>query len=217
MENLVQYLLDNSKIEIEKRFLQRKFKRYRCAFFREINSHYFFFRAKQDGVAIDFRAGEFIKIFIYTDLGVFVFPSKVVEVRQKLLKIQKPLNFRRIQRRKITRAPIKTHAIIEFIKNSSFYRRSVTVNDIGGGGISINTNEDLRNVEKIKVKFETGNKTIYANAQVVEVRQYVKPKEAIYKVSIKFITLNENELEHIMKQCIKCQLKARKKHRGIYD
>lgn len=210
MEDLKKYLKQNKKIEVEKLYQNKKIKRYKTAFYQETSDNLQFYRPYENENKIDFIDNETLRFLIYTTDGVFAFKTKVIKSSQKIIKTQKPKAVRKIQRRGLLRQNLKLKAKIEYKIENKIKTLTLQLLNISGSGISFDCDEDLKGIKQFEISFKIGNKIIKTPSQIVEIRKNTKKLQK-YRISAKFIALNNYEIEYIIKNCIKHQIEVRKK------
>ena len=211
MEELKEYLQLNKKIEIEKLLPNKKIKRYKTAFYYKPGSDFHFFVPKDNNSSVIFEENETIRILIYTKDGVYTFKTKVLKYGNKIIKVETPKTYSKIQRRGLLRAELPLVAELEYIKNNELKRCETKVLNISGSGISFNTDNDLLNSDKILIAFNLEGKIIETQIKIIEIRKNLKENVEKFRISAQFVSLNNHEIEHIIKHCIKHQIKTIKK------
>ena len=213
MEELKEYLRINKKIEIEKLLPNRKIKRYKTAYYNNGQGEFQFFRPKEKetGSLVDFSVSEIVRFLVYTGDGVFAFKTRVLKCGMKIIKVESPKNYTKIQRRGLLRVDLPLSAELEYNKNNILKRTEIKIINISGSGISFNTNEDLSDCEKIIIAFKMDGKIIEARIRVIEIRKNLRENVEKYRIGAKFVSLNNHEVEHIIKNCIKQQIKTIKR------
>ena len=211
MEELKEHLQKNKKIEIEKLLPNKKIKRYKTAFYYKQESDFHFFVPKENDSCVVFKENEIIRILIYTKDGVFAFKTKVLKYGTKIIKVEPPKTYSKIQRRGLLRAELPLIAQLEFLKNKELKRCETKVINISGSGISFNINDDLSNCDKILIAFNLEGKIIETQIKIIEIRKNLKENVEKFRISAQFVSLNNHEIEHIIKHCIKHQIETIKK------
>ncbi|MBQ8848252.1 MAG: PilZ domain-containing protein [Candidatus Gastranaerophilales bacterium] len=214
MEELLEYLQSNKKIEIEKLLPNKKIKRYKTAFYQVSKEDFQFFRPKENESFVDFRFNEVVRILVYTKDGVFTFKTKVLKCGIKTFKLQIPENYKKIQRRGLLRVDLPLVANIEYELDSKLIRKELKIINISGSGVSFNIDDDLSKTDNILIAFNIEEKIIEARLKIIEIRKNLKQNIEKYRISAQFVSLNNHEIEHIIKSCIKYQIKMRKSSKG---
>lgn len=218
MEELKGYLEFNKKIIIEK-LSSTEVKRYKTALYKETQNEFCFYKPKEtpakDANYVEFNNNETVRILIYTLDGIYSFKSKIVKNGTKLLKIEKPVSYKKIQRRALLRQPLPVKVKIEYIENNETIVDNVNIVDVSGGGISFNTDRELFNQKRLIVRFSVDDKEINSFGEIIEIRKNRKTEKGKYRLSIRFLSLNNKDRETIIKHCLIYQIKTRVKNRLI--
>lgn len=170
-------------------------------------------------------ANEIILISITTENAIYSFKTMVKKNQLSPivgLWVIKPRKIDRFQRRKYLRVRAKIPLIIDMIDNDGDILHVYNLmSDISGGGISILTNEDLREYVKIgkfHVKFclPGENELIVTELDLVFAKDLQEDKNKqgasySYFFAFKFINLDEKTIDRICKFCFKYQIELKKK------
>jgi len=151
--------------------------------------------------------GKDLEVIIYSDKGVFVFDSIVIDSPfNSDFIIELPEEKTKIQRREYVRAPIK----LDFFLNKDGQKiQSETVN-IGGGGIRFSSLKEFKvgDIWDFAFRLPNDNTVIKGNGEIL---YSIRQEKSITSV-IKFLEIGENERNKIIKACFDeeaSRLKAR--------
>ena len=211
MNDLKKHLNSYKKIEIEKKFLEGKKKRFKSAFYKETESGFSFVLPKENSVAVNFVIDEEIQIFIYTIDGIFSFETKIIKRTNSTFTCAMPKNYTKTQRRGLLRSDYISFGHLVFTNDGSIKDCGIDIMNISGSGISFCTDEDLKNCKNPYLVFNMEDKTIKAKIEIIEIRKNIREYMPNYRISAKFLSLNNSDREGIIKHCVVNQLKLRRK------
>lgn len=170
-------------------------------------------------------ANEIIKVIITTENAVYSF-NTIVKKNQLSpivgLWILEPKSIERVQRRKYLRIKVNIDLEMKMIdKDGDILHVSNTMSDISGGGISIYTNEDLKqyvNKGKFIVRFSLPEEEeeIVTEVDLVFAKdlQDNKNKQTThynYFFAFKFLDIDEKTIDRICKFCFQYQIELKRK------
>lgn len=148
-----------------------------------------------------FPVGKELEALIYTDSGIYVFDSVVINSPLEYdFVIDTPKEKERIQRRDYIRAPLT----LKLILNKEEKKIESTTINIGGGGIRFSINEELKPYEIWDFTLYLSN-TIMIKGKGVIIYSFLI-NDSIISV-IKFTDINETERNKIIKKCFEEEVK----------
>lgn len=166
--------------------------------------------------AIELPAGMAVKVYVYTDNGIYYADSKILsnvkDEKYILYKISYPINNKHSQRREYFRAnlniPLKI-TLVRSLLNGNLKTFETTSKDICGNGVSFVIEDELKDYEDIIVAMEFPEKTIETSAKIV----YTKTREVrgmtYHTFAMKFTNIDTKDTDFIVKKCFLHQLKLK--------
>lgn len=169
---------------------------------------------------LSLRKGERIEVIYYEGNSIYKFPSVVVKrtnSKVPLIWINKPVDARKIQRRKFVRIPILCNtkfALInrEFkldktnLKDIKFLEG--TILDLSGGGVRLKTDLDLKKEDVLAMILHIGDAVLVAKGEVKRI-DVVNFKEKIY--GVKFLELSTHQQDKIIEYVFEIMRKQMRK------
>lgn len=157
-----------------------------------------------------------LKLYIYTDNGIYSAESKVIEVTKhdKLTEyvIDYPANSKHSQRREYFRADLTVDfkMDIKLPEGTSKHVDSTTKN-ICGKGLSYIADKPFPEYDSIKIDLLFGEKEIKTAARLVYSKQIVVNNRPKYVHAFTFTDISQKDIDFIVKKCFLFQLEMRKK------
>lgn len=208
MDELSTYLNKNKKIEIGKSISNGEKRYFKTALYKEDDEGFYFYRPTLNSKYIDFNPNEIIKLLIFSYDGVYIFEGLVLKTGEKLLKIRKPNTYKKIQRRGLLRQKLPIDVKITYNKDGLEQSENVNLVDISGSGISFNTNLNLIGLKRLFISFNIENRQIGSYGEIIEIRKNTNPKKELFRLSVHFISLNQKDMDCIVKHCLIHQIKT---------
>ena len=130
--------------------------------------------------AVQLPDGMAVKVFVYTESGVYYADSTIISTAKDekyiVYQLTYPINNQHSQRREFFRADMRVPVTVTVIKNTlngAKYVFEVESKDICGNGISFVVEDEIKNYEDIVLALQFSDKIIETNARIV----YSKSKE----------------------------------------
>jgi len=158
-----------------------------------------------------------LKLYIYTENGIYSANSKVLEVIKgdKITEyvIVYPTNSKHSQRREYFRAELcvnfKMNVTFSEDADSQILIETITKN-ICGKGMSYVANSPFQDYGSIKIKLLFNEKIIKTSAQLVYSKQIVVGNKPKYIHAFTFTDISQRDIDFVVKKCFLHQLEMRK-------
>lgn len=157
-----------------------------------------------------------LKLYIYTDNGIYFATSKVLEVTKhdKLTEyvIEYPSNSKHSQRREYFRADLTVDfkMNIKTLDGINKHADSNTKN-LCGKGMSYVADKPFPEYESIKIDLLFSEKTIKTSARLVYTKQIVVVNKPKFIHAFTFTDISQRDIDFVVKKCFLYQLEMRKK------
>ncbi len=191
MDILEKYLKNNRKVEIEIIVENVSSKIYKTGFYKVLENEYIIYKPQNEE---KFSTEQTLKVFVYTNAGIFVFDTKIISLNSKIIEIEKPKNYKTIQRRELLRADIS----VPFLLNKKKY----STKNISGSGFSFYCDEILDKNQNFEIELMFDDRKITSKIKIIEIRKNLKNNLPKYRYSVKLLSLNKIDENYIMKKCI---------------
>jgi c-di-GMP-binding flagellar brake protein YcgR len=163
------------------------------------------------------KVGDELKLYIYTDNGIYSAESKVLGVTKhdKLTEyvIDYPANSKHSQRREYFRAGLCVDFKMD-IKlpegSGSNKHLDATTKNICGKGMSYIADKPFIEYESIKIDLLFAEKTIKTSTKLVYSKQIIIANKPKYVHAFTFTDISQREIDFIVKKCFLHQLEMRK-------
>lgn len=167
--------------------------------------------------AVQLPDGTNVKVYVYTDNGIYYSDSTVISTAKDekyiVYNLTYPINNQHSQRREFFRADMRIPLIVTVVKNSLTGAKqifNVDSKDICGNGVSFVLEEEIKNYDDIILTIQFTDKIIETNANIV----YSKSKEirgvTYYTYALTFTTISSENIDFIVKKCFLHQLRLKK-------
>ncbi len=191
MDILEKYLKNNRKVEIELFCANNTPKTFKTGFYKVLEDKYIIYKPQMED---EFHSKQQLKVLVYTNAGIFVFETKIISLNSKIIEIEKPKNYRTIQRRELLRAELA----IPFVLN----KRKHSTKNISGSGFSFYCDEILDKNTNFDIELVFEDRKISSKIKIIEIRKNLKNNLPKYRYSVKMLSLNKIDENYIIKQCI---------------
>ncbi len=146
------------------------------------------------------------------------FHSTVVDIERKgnniVYKLKKPTQFVKIELRENFRVEALIECEFFYFKKGKINKASGTIIDISAGGIRLSCDIDLEIRDKIFLKFDLdGYMLEQVEAEVV--RKAITGDKDIKHYGLRFVNLDKDKENRIIKFCIKKQMDLARKMKGL--
>jgi len=159
-----------------------------------------------------------LKLYIYTDNGIYSATSKVLEVTKhdKLTEyvIDYPTNSKHSQRREYFRAELCVDFTMDVklsADSGSNKHLDTTTKNICGKGMSYIADKKFPKYDSIKINLLFDEKNIKTSARLVYSKQIVVGNRPKYLHAFTFTDISQKDIDFIVKKCFLYQLEMRKK------
>ena len=195
MNILEKYLKNNRKVEIELITEDKVIQTERTGFYKVTPEKYIIYKPQNK---TKYKENQNVKILVYSDAGIFVFKTTIISLNSKLIEINKPENYKIVQRRELLRAELN----IPFILNANGKRQRFNTKNISGSGFSFYCNDIIDKDENIEIQLNFRERKIISKIKIVEIRKNLKADLPKYRYSVKLLSLNKADENYIIKLCI---------------
>lgn len=159
-----------------------------------------------------------LKLYIYTESGIYSAASKVLSVSSGIMNteyaIAYPANSKHSQRREYFRADLSIEFKMNVVNNEdsskSFFVDSKTRN-ICGKGMSFVYDKPFPEYSSIDIDLIFPDKTISTSAAIVYSKQIVVGSHPKFIHAFAFTNISQKNIDFIVKQCFLHQLELRKR------
>lgn len=159
-----------------------------------------------------------LKLYIYTDNGIYSATSKVLEVTKhdKLTEyvIAYPKNSKHSQRREYFRADLcinfKMDIVFSTDSSSNMQTINATTKNLCGKGLSYIAEKPFPEYEFIKMELLFDEKNVKTSARLVYSKQIIIQNKPKYIHAFTFTDISQRDIDFIVKKCFKHQLEMRK-------
>lgn len=166
------------------------------------------------------KVGDELKLYIYTENGIYSATSKVLLVNKGILSteyiIAYPANSKHSQRREYFRADLpvkfKMNTILDSESDKNFNVESTTRN-ICGKGMSYLDDTQFPEYEFITIDLFFSEKTINTMAKLVYSKQILIGNKPRFIHAFTFTNISPKDIDFIVKKCFLHQLNLRKKQK----
>lgn len=196
MHILEKYLENNRKVEMELIIGDKNIKTERTGFYKVMPDKYVIYRPQND-TALDKNLE--VRILVYSSVGIFIFRTKIISLNSKLIEIEKPKNYKTVQRRELLRAEL---AVSFVIGSTQLKRQRYATKNISGSGFSFCCDEIFDKKDDYNVEIEFPKRKIRSKIKIIEIRKNLKSDLPKYRYSVKFLSLNNSDENYIIKQCV---------------
>lgn len=203
MHILEKYIENNRKVEMELVIEDKNIRTERTGFYKILPDKYVIYRPQNNEIV--FNENQEIKILIYSKAGIFIFKTKIISLNSKLIEIEKPKDYKRIQRRELLRAEL---VVPFYFENAALQKMKYATENISGSGFSFYCDEIFDKDTDCKVKLEFSQRTILSKIKIVEIRKNLKSGLPKYRYSVKLLSLNKSDENYIIKQCVVNNIKT---------
>lgn len=157
-----------------------------------------------------------LKLYIYTDNGIYSAESKVIEVTKddKLTEyvIAYPTNSKHSQRREYFRADLTVDFKMNIkLSEGTNKKLTSTTKNICGRGLSYVADKPFPEYDSIKFDLFFEEKEIKTAARLVYSKQIIIKNKPKYLHAFTFIDISQKDIDFIVKKCFLFQLEMRKK------
>lgn len=164
--------------------------------------------------------GDNIKLYIYTESGIYSAESRVLKVEKGLLSskytIEYPANTKHSQRREYYRADmaVETKIHVTPCDDSALgVTFEAKTRNICGKGMSVVLNEEIPPNSEILVQLIFSEKKISTNASLVYSKQIVEGNHPKFIHAFHFPDLSQKDVDFIVKKCFLYQLELRRQEK----
>lgn len=165
--------------------------------------------------------GDDLKLYIYTENGIYSASSKILLVTRGLMNteyiIAYPENSKHSQRREYFRADMN----IDFKmtvkdKDGNIFSTAAKTRNICGKGMSYVANKPFSDIETIDIELIFEEKTINTAATIVYSKQIVAGNHPKFIHAFTFTNISQKNIDFIIKKCFLYQLELRKRQQDSY-
>ncbi|HZK42813.1 MAG TPA: flagellar brake domain-containing protein [Syntrophomonadaceae bacterium] len=157
------------------------------------------------GELIPLRKGSEIKVVFTHEKNTYSFTTLIMERQREpipVLKVHKPENLVRIQRRSYVRLLLNLEATFSVLPDQTEHKG--TTLDVSGGGVLLITKTELEKGQILDFRLDIPeNDPIYCKAEVIRVLDIAKTSFEDSKVAIKFLDIHEAKRDQIFKYIFK--------------
>ncbi len=180
---------------------------------------YIMMPTNENGLKAVMREGEKISVSFVAKagyrIGFVVYVAEVIlDGKTVIYKLSKPEMAVRIELRENFRVELLMDVEFYHFKEGKIIKGTGTVIDISAGGIKLSCDEDLEVRDKLFLKLQLGD-YILDNIEAEAVRKAITGEEGIKHYGLKFVNINKDKEDKIIKFCIGKQLEAARKMKGI--
>lgn len=164
-----------------------------------------------------------ILISITSRDAIYTFTARVLKTQLSPIAgywIQRISDFKRYQRRKYLRVPIKLPLECKMVDNEGdVLEIEADLRDLSAGGISFTTKEDLNKYKEngrffIYLEFPEPLEDLITECKLVMARPVnpsLPPREMVYIVAFEFLEMDPEMIEEISRFCFKFQIELKRK------
>lgn len=165
---------------------------------------------------VEVPEGAKVKIYVYTENGVYSSDSDVLIVEKKvnhvLYTLTYPQNSKHSQRREFFRAempvPIKVTVVTDLLNQTSYDFKTRSKN-ICGNGICFMSEVQIKNYEQIIISMNFAEKDIEVTAKLIYSKsRFVKGRE-YFTNALTFTDISDKDTDFIVKKCFLFQLRCK--------
>ena len=195
MNILEKYLKNSRKVEIEFTTEDKVIQTEKTGFYKIAPEKYIIYKPQNK---TKYEENQNIKILVYSDAGIFVFKTKIISLNSKLIEINKPENYKIVQRRELLRAELS----IPFVLNADGEKQRFYTKNISGSGFSFYCDDIIDKKDNMEIELNFREKKIISKIKIVEIRKNLKADLPKYRYSVKLLSLNKADENYIIKLCI---------------
>lgn len=166
--------------------------------------------------AIDIPVGTEVKVYVYTNNGVYYADSKILSTVKDekfiVYMLTYPVNNKHSQRREFFRADVSVPLTVKVVKdilNAQTDTFEVNSRDLCGNGISFVTDYEIKDYEEIFISIQFPEKVIETSARLVYTKVKQVNDENMYTYALTFIGIANRDIDFIVKKCFLHQLKLK--------
>lgn len=159
----------------------------------------------------DYRNGKEMTAFLYTKGGIFKLNVILGYLYKDSCSVVLIENKERIQRRQYIRVPLHIKYKLRLFCEYGSDTIEGNAKNISGKGLNANLRKDISNYPKIEATLFFEEKKITTMARIVKIREVSNKGTRFYNTSFEFLTINEKEIDFIVKKCFEYEILERKK------
>lgn len=139
----------------------------------------------------DYTVGSSVEIFGVNSLGLIYFETKILEVKDSMLKLEITPDYSVIQRREYSRVGLNQGGLLfKDMSHETVYR----VEDISAGGIKLITTEVLKLDKYYDVEIKlSNNMRIECALSPIRIKEVIIDDKKLYSISGKFVNLENTD------------------------
>ncbi len=173
------------------------------------------------GQYVPLSKGTIIDVIYYEEENLYRFKSSIIGRKFEnipILIISKPIEIRKIQRRKYVRVPLMNTAKYKNLKNqpktkpssidNSEYLKAVLV-DLSGGGMKVRVSEEIKKDDFVLVDLTVNNENMFLVGQA---KRIVKEDDGRFLCGLSFEFLDNSTQERIIKYIFRLMREQMKKN-----
>lgn len=182
------------------------------------NGIYILMPTNENGLKAVIRKQEKIDIsFVAKNNGRIGFNSEVKNIVKKedrvIYLLKRPEKMEKMELRENFRVEVLLNAEFYYIQKGKIQKYKGTIIDISAGGIKLSCDLDLEIRDRLFLKFNLGNYLLDQIETEVS-RKVITGEKGVKHYGLRFIGLDKNKEEKIIKFCINKQLEFARKMRG---
>ena len=144
-----------------------------------------------------------IELVVYTPKGAYSMVCKVLKKTEDGWKISYPLTMHYSQRREFSRMMYETEITLNITENNETRTINALTKDVCAGGISIETDFELNENQKIDLKFSLNERIIKAKGEFIYKREIEKDGKKLCHIGLAMVGLKKEDINFIIGECFK--------------